>query len=109
MASSLWCAVSCVQTPSSTVQCHRHAVNDDLALTNRQVAPIEQARVEELEEQPPVAGDRREEHQGRRATHDGVDRLLHVGFQGLTRWSDAGAMVFIAHHAWHSTRACYKM
>jgi DNA-binding HxlR family transcriptional regulator len=34
--------------------------------SDRQVAAIEQARVGELEEQPPIAGHRREEHERRR-------------------------------------------
>jgi hypothetical protein len=39
----------------------RHAVDDDLAVSDRQVAAIEQARVEELEEQPAIARHRHEE------------------------------------------------
>jgi hypothetical protein len=54
----------------------RHAVDDDLAFSDRQVAAVEQARVEEVEEQPPNARHRREEHQRRCAAHDGVDQLL---------------------------------
>src|SRR6185436_4098210 len=87
----------------------RHAVDDDLALTDRQVAAIEQPRVEEFEEQPPITGHRREEHQRRRAAHDGIDRLLNVWFQGRGCRLDADAMVFIACHVRHSTHLCYKM
>ena len=87
----------------------RHAVDDDLAFPDRQVAAIEQARVEELEEESPIAGHRREEDQRRRAAHDAVDRLLHVGLQRQRGWHDPGAMDFIACHAFAPYDACYKM
>jgi len=87
----------------------RHAVDDDLAFPDRQVAAIEQARVEELEEQPPIAGHRREEHQRRRGAHDGVDRLLHIGLQRQRGWRNPGAMIFIACHTFALYDACYKM
>jgi hypothetical protein len=86
-----------------------NTVDDDLAFSDRQVAAIEQARVEELEEESPIAGHRREEHQRRRAAHEGVDRLLHVGLQRQRGRRDPGAMVFIACHAFALYDGCYKM
>jgi hypothetical protein len=70
-----------------------------ISFPDGEVAAIEQARVEELEKQPPIAGHCREEHQRWCATHDGVDRLLHVGLQRRGRRRDTGAMIFIARHA----------
>jgi hypothetical protein len=56
----------------------------------RQVAPIEQAGVEELVEQPRVARHRREQHERRLAAHHRVETGLDLGRVRRRGGGDAG-------------------
>jgi len=67
----------------------RRAVDDDLALTQRQVPAIEQAAGEEPAEQPLVAGERREQHERDPALgHRPIEPLLHGRAERRLGWGD---------------------
>jgi hypothetical protein len=71
-------------------------IDDDLPLADPDIASVEEAGGEELEEQPGIAGKDCEQHQRGIAAHDRVDRVLDVCRKRLRPGGDPAAMIFIA-------------
>ena len=71
----------------------RDAIDDDLALPQRQVALVEQAAAHEALEQALVAGERAEQHQRRHARrHQRIEAGLDLGADRAGRRGQCGEL-----------------